>query len=288
MCLIVVKPVGFPMPKDKKLKQWFKDYPDGFGLSFQNGDHVTILKGGMVQRQMFGIIRTMTKLSPLSVKEIAVVMHFRQGTGGGVEPKNCHPFPVTNNQEHLSALSVDTDVALAHNGIIWDYASFKNKRWDLNDNAKTDTQRFIEEIVSGLGKALFNTAVQMLIADYTESKFALLTKDKVYLIGEFVEEKGYLYSNGGYKFSKPVMVYKPSYPPVSGTNFGDYPYLGELPNNACDLCQIVDDNLYYLPDDTDSITCWSCFQNVMGYKPKESDRVRSKLVQNKRRFDDDD
>ena len=307
MCLVVIKPRGSPMPKDKLLKRWFQDYPDGFGLAFQNADHVTILKGAVAQRQMFGIIRTMSKLlsaRAVSAKDIDIIMHFRQATDGSISPKNCHPFPVTNELPKLEALTVDTPCALAHNGIIFDYSTYSYGTWASPAGDKTDTQMFIEEYLAYMGPALFNPAVQSMIAKHTSSKFALLTPDRYYTIGDFIQAKGYLFSNGGFRASPVTIVtgcgysgsgynymdgydteivngvtyYKSRKPTAStlgivASTEGFPPTPVEIIGHTCDLCEQVEEHLYYLPDDYDSHVCWQCFTNVMGYKPSPTFRL---------------
>ena len=291
MCLIVVKPRGFPMPKDKLLKRWFVSHPDGFGLAFQSNDHVTILKGGLAQRQMFGIIRTMHKhLAAIGKKptDIDLILHFRQATDGSVSPKNCHPFPVTSDKPSLAALTLDCPLALAHNGVIYDYSSYSYSQWSPPAGDITDTQLFIEQYLAYFGDSLFNPAVQSLIAHHTSSKFALLTPTGYQLIGTFEQAKGYLFSNSGYKAPVTIVTSAPS-ASTSTSSWADnmvkvvkdgityyyskkhYPELDTQP--TCDLCDSVEEQLYYMPNDDDSQVCFNCYANVMGFKPTPQDRV---------------
>ena len=262
------------MPEPRLLKYWFQTHPDGFGLAFQNKDKVTILKGGMYQRQMFGIIRTMRKLTAdRDIKDFTVILHFRQATDGSVEPKNCHPFPVTNNIKHLGGLNVDTDCALAHNGIIFDYAHYVGRNYVYNHSGKTDTQQFIEDFLAYMGDALFVPAVQDLIEVYTSSKFALLTPATHYLIGDFIEEKGYLYSNGGFRVEPPVVVHYAGQAQPWRYNMGEY---GLSNYETCDLCQSWDEEMYQAP--TGDHVCFTCYQKLYGVAPNYSQMVRERKL----------
>lgn len=216
MCLIVCKPEGVAMPSLFQLDNWFSTHPDGMGLAFPDASgFMRILKGGMTTTDMRLILDSAEEyIKPCSFIDMDIVFHFRQATEGSVCAGNTHPYPITEDATALQAQNVLTDIALAHNGIIWDYSTYTNKKWVFNMTAaKTDTQSFIEEHLVGLGKTIWNKSVQELIAAYTDSKFALLSKRGITLIGDFVKDGGLMFSNGSYDLPKPSVGMVTYYPP---------------------------------------------------------------------------
>ncbi len=206
MCLIVVKSRKLQFPPVDTLATAWKNNPDGFGLAWSDGRRVHIRKGAMTLEQALELIATVPE-----PQQHDVVMHFRLATAGRIDAGNTHPFPISSSVTRLRQLNLDCNMALAHNGHIlsaidyntWDYygeyesmvavPSFKARKL-------TDTQEFIQTHLAGLPpKILTNEKVLALIREATYSKFALLTPIKTYLIGEFREDKGILYSNSGYK-----------------------------------------------------------------------------------------
>ena len=256
MCLIVVKPKGIELPEQKDLDQWFRDHPDGFGLAFAHQGKVQILKGAMTIEAMHGLIEQMkSALEPTSPKKVNLVLHFRQATHGALTPSNCHPFPLTSCQEALSALSVSTSSAVAHNGVVW----FGTELGEDLLQGKTDTQRFIEDVLFGLGGAVWNASVQELIRLCAFGKFVLLTPKKIVYIGEFLYHAGCWFSNNSFTPS----------PKVSSE------YLAELGMYAerkplCDSCQAPAE-VYWLEDE--AALCADCFRLFTGREPSKNERA---------------
>ena len=192
MCLVIGKPVGAPIPGRKKLKHYFNCHPDGFGVSFQYRRAVRTIKGAMTIKEMFKLLNTIRCLiQPKRPDDIDMLLQWRSAVTGSVSRKFCHPFPVVAEQEQLDSLDTLSELALAHNGVIWDYKfSYPKTGKDIND-----AQEFIKDFVVGLGQAVFDPSVQKLIEAYTKSKFALLSSEGLCYIGEFIEENGCFYSN---------------------------------------------------------------------------------------------
>ncbi len=110
------------------------------------------------------------------------------------------------------------DSAIAHNGIIYDYATYKDGKWNYTqDDYTTDTQKFIEQYLVDIGDAIYNEGVRKLICKYTSSKFALLNSRGVYLIGDFICDKGMYYSNYTY-LNLPATNYSLKPIPVSAAS----------------------------------------------------------------------
>lgn len=261
MCLIVAKPSGVPMPNKKNLKAWFKTHPDGFGLAYLHEGRVHIVKGAMTSRAMCRLInKVRIELKGTSLDDLDLLLHFRQATNGQIEPKNCHPFPITSKENALSSLEVETDIAVAHNGIIWDYSTYYKEEWTYPETDKTDTQEFIEDYLVGLGSNIWNPAVQKLIEAYTESKFALLSSKGITYIGQFITDGGLLYSNGGYK--PPVYLYEEDTWKDEGYEYS--------PQRICEFCEQPAPALY-CPPKCDSLVCQGCFVVLEGRQPREED-----------------
>lgn len=279
MCLIVAKPKGVCLPEYEKMEEWFVTHPDGFGLAFRYGGRVRILKGAMTVEQIFPLLAMMQAyLGKTKPRDVDIIFHFRQATNGQAIPANCHPFPLTKEESAQASLDTLTACAIAHNGMIWsptilvnnclegygDYAEgigFLSSGIQNIASNKTDTQEFIEEYMVGLGESLWNPTVQKLIEAYTNSKFALLSKRGITLIGKFIKEDGYWYSNGGYK-------------PAATSIIQLETLCGQaIDENSCDGCGAYDSSLYYGPDDTVTKVCYSCFQVFYNRRPEAEELV---------------
>jgi len=262
MCLVVGKPVGAPIPGRKKLKHYFNCHPDGFGVSFQYRGAVRTVKGAMTIKEMFKLLNTVKFLiQPKRPEDIDMLLQWRSAVTGSVSRKFCHPFPVTAEQEQLDSLDTLSELALAHNGVIWDYnklsyfggvTTYKGRE-DIND-----AQEFIKDFVVGLGQAVFNPSVQKLIEAYTKSKFALLSSEGLYYIGDFIEENGCFYSNMYHKL-----------------DFG-IEGLEEYTGYLCPLCFTMTPSLFRLsPYDDSEAVCANCYRQFTGFEPSTSLQIGS-------------
>jgi len=270
MCLIVTKPKGMPLPSRKRLRKWFNAYPDGFGMAFQYQDKVRILKGAMTISEMCQLIAQMKReLGETKIEDIDIVIQYRVAFTGSVVPKYCHPFPITASQEELDGLDVTTDIALAHNGVIWEYNQMQyNYQTDIND-----AQEFIKDFLVDMGVAVLNPSVQRLIEEYTYSKFALLTNADIVYIGEFIKDSGYYYSNGGYMAPKGLSTKAAS--TVTSWRASDYTNIpssyGTGGGIVCEFCQTPSLDAYEMPNDG-SLLCAACFVQFEGRMPAEEER----------------
>ena len=285
--------MGVRLPKKKELRSYFNYNPDGFGVSFQYNGKVRTVKGAMTVNEMFHLLDKVRKLiRPKGIEEIDMVLQWRKAVTGSICRRFCHPFPVTKDQRELDSLDILSDIALAHNGIIWDYNKEgysnynfygcgigKNYLGDIND-----AQEFIKDYVFDLGSSLFSPPVQKLIAAYTESKFALLTTKGITYIGKFEQEHGLWYSNMYHKptgniqvGNKSWLTYKPStnYNKYFEDSFVDEEEIKEISEGGikCDFCQAYVDRLYELPNDDQSLLCSGCFELTQGYKPMVENQV---------------
>jgi len=225
ICIIIAKPEGVAMPSDKVIETCWNNNYDGFGLAYLEKGMVYIIKGALDYKSALEIISQVP-----NPEEKHVVMHFRTATSGLISRGNCHPMPITDKVELLVAQRVKTKIAIAHNGVIFDFhrssygvnygsdaywdnlekfggyygTSWRNKK--TTDKLKfdpaldlSDTQQFVKEILAGMGKSMFQPKVMTLIQRYTESKFAFISKRGITLLGKFFVDKDIYYSNEEYK-----------------------------------------------------------------------------------------
>jgi len=97
MCIIIYKPQGVSIPKDRLLQSNLK-HPHGIGIAWADGERVHIKKGFAD----FGSFLKHYK----EVKKYACIVHFRYMTKGREQASNCHPFQIGKS------------LAMAHNGTI--------------------------------------------------------------------------------------------------------------------------------------------------------------------------
>lgn len=187
MCIIAIKPEGKRMFPKQEIKTMFKNNPDGAGFMFYDDEAKCVYyeKGFMTFESLW------TRLNCFNLTDTTVVLHFRIGTSGYLDKLNCHPFPVRGkNKDHGM-----TDLAVAHNGILTAYEP--PKKSDIND-----TQVFINKVLKGLKKGFEKDADKCsLIGELIgTNKLAFLNSDgELHLIGNFIKDSGYIYSNASYK-----------------------------------------------------------------------------------------
>lgn len=196
MCIILAKKKGVDIPNDDIIRNCFENNPDGAGLMYQVGDHVKIEKGYMNVEKLIKRVHTLSK--KIDLKNKSFVIHFRIGTSGKNDKKTTHPFPITNDFDELRQLSIQTPLAMVHNGVIWEYA--------YKDSILSDTQNFIKDYVSifyELNKDfLKNDRVIANLKEVCGSKLCFLdNEDNLTFIGDFIEdtETGLIFSNTTYK-----------------------------------------------------------------------------------------
>lgn len=198
MCIIAVKEKGLNMFDDKTIKQMFKRNSDGAGIMWAENGTVYFKKGFMKVEPFLDFVHARTDW-----KNIPAVLHFRIGTAGGNTPLNCHPYPV--NQKNSTEGTCD--MAMAHNGVMYKY----NPPVGSTIN---DTQVFVNTIINEMPVGfLKNKAIMKLIKnDIGTNKLAFLDKSgEITLIGDFIEENGYKFSNSSFRAITPVYAPTPTY-----------------------------------------------------------------------------
>jgi len=122
MCIIAYKPKGATLLKSV-LKTCYKNNGDGCGIAYPDDKGESMI----VQRGMFSF-KELWKMYRDIPKEKPILLHFRIGTSGEIDEKNCHPF------------LIDEKHALVHNGNI-------ESKLDNKDNSVSDTNHFVEKIL---------------------------------------------------------------------------------------------------------------------------------------------
>lgn len=192
MCIIVHKPKGRTVDK-ATLERCFKANPDGAGYMFIEDGRVWGNKGFMnIDELLESLEESGLMRGNGLVKDRAITLHFRRATHGGVNRGNCHPFPVTDKVSLLKTRYWEADIGIVHNGII----SIECRK------GMSDSQEFVANVLAtpAVSENLDDGGVQMAIALATKgSRLFILRADGTYIrTGDWVEEKGILYSNLSY------------------------------------------------------------------------------------------
>lgn len=192
MCIICAKPSRVQLPDDDIISRMFYRNPDGAGIMYTTNGVVKIVKGLMTLESVFNALDAIKR--EIDVEEEAMVLHFRIGTAGGNIPANTHPYPITDSLAQLQALSVVTNIGVAHNGII----DITPRQKDINDTMEYIMSQ-LAPLKRGCPKFYQNKHLMAMIKNAISSKMAFLTADKqIYTVGDFHRDGELLYSNDGY------------------------------------------------------------------------------------------
>jgi hypothetical protein len=179
MCVICVKPKGKAFPTTEKLLKMYSTNDDGAGFMFMRDNKVKIQKGFMSYKSF----RKALRRADLTDDDV-VVMHFRIATAGSISPSNTHPFPISSEVKELQSRNIETDLGIAHNGIL---SCGGDKKEDLSD-----TQTFIRDVLSS--DAIRNSLYEGPTADLIEmaigsSKMVVLNSDgELAFMGEWKKD----------------------------------------------------------------------------------------------------
>jgi len=215
MCVIAVSPVGVNAPTEQNLKDMFNHNDDGAGISYVLNNAVYTFKGLMTWtdfEKTYALIEKKLHTAGKTLKDIPIMYHFRIGTHGPNSEQLTHPFPISNQFKHLSALEYKSDIVMAHNGII--NSVTPRAGW-------SDTQQYISDIVMPLIKSdrqfYKNKHLQELMRNTNNgSRFAFLNNDGEFsYIGEWKESdkpelKGIQYSNLNHEYNYTYGAYYPT------------------------------------------------------------------------------
>lgn len=244
MCIILVKPNGVKLPNKQVLETCFKNNPDGAGFMYAGKGQVHISKGYMDFASFDNALTT--TLKKIDELKTPMVLHFRITTQGGVNQACTHPFPLSKNMTDLRQLEFDTNIGIAHNGIIdltsegyYGYGSYNAKKIDYSD-----TMKFITDYLSLIIKSpkyYKDKDTLELIEKLVGSKLAILDGNgHCELIGQFTKDNGIYYSNESYKprvyktattkYKKPKNQTSSSYTIFDEIENDDYSWGGYNPN----------------------------------------------------------
>lgn len=193
MCIIAIKPKGKEMFPESTIRTMFANNPDGSGYMYTYDEHLVIHKGFMTVDDLLKDLDRNGQIIDSYNKTI--VFHFRIGTSGFNDRLNCHPYPI---YEKNATTIWDAEIGVAHNGILKDYEPSKNS--DIND-----TQVFIKEVLRGLKKGFqYDKDKMFLISELIGSNKLAFLDENGYLglVGNFITDNGYIYSNSSYKTLK--------------------------------------------------------------------------------------
>lgn len=197
MCIIIAKKKEDRLPTKEELKNCFTINRDGAGFMYVDDGYVHIDKGYMTYDAFEKRFDALCKKYN-DFKNKSLVIHCRIGTSSGNIPENTHPYPITSKEEYLHALKVKCSLGMAHNGIIPGYTP----TWA--NPTTNDTQEFVMKFVYELRKRwndfYKNEKMLSALGRITNSRLAFLdTDDNVYLVGDWVTEKGLKFSNSTFR-----------------------------------------------------------------------------------------
>ena len=241
MCIIVYK----QLPSTDTLRACWDNNPDGAGIMWAAGDHVSIRKGFMTWPDFLEALDEVT--SAIDVEDTPMALHFRIATHGAVVPGCCHPFA------KMRAIKIEASVGFMHNGTLSGLQT---------DDATSDSMAFAKSVLVPL-KAMSDDflgdkrALRIIEGSTQGSRFLLMSKTgTVRLFGNWVEDHGILYSNGNFK---PRFAYEP-------TLFGNSAYdawaaFGDIDDDLacygmfepCKDCPMILECAEYLPVCTDEV-----------------------------------
>jgi len=210
MCIIAIKKAGAEMFPETTIRTMFTNNPDGAGIMYYDYllQKVIYHKGFMKVEQLFDFIKDR------DWNNIPVVLHFRIGTSGHKTKLCTHPFPVYDKNKVFGT----TDLAVCHNGVLSNYYPGAN-------SAINDSLNFTQKVLSRLDPSFIrDTDKLMLIEELIgTSKLAFIDSTGcITLLGNFIEDGDYVYSNSSYKPREyPKYSYTPRKGYYSSNLFGD-------------------------------------------------------------------
>ena len=213
MCIIIAKNKIGRIPTESELRHSFEYNGDGAGFMYVDNGKVVIDKGYMNIDSFIKHYKSLLKKYN-DFKNKSLVIHCRIGTSGKTDKGNTHPYPITDDVKALKSRHLfHENIGIAHNGIIHGYGTATG----LND-----TQEYISKYLYPLyyhyRDFYKNQDMLYQMEQATSSKFAILDKtDELYLVGNFIEDKGLWFSNSTYK--------------DYGYNYGRYGYYDDYYDN---------------------------------------------------------
>ena len=228
MCVAIYKPAGVKAPDMETLKSCWDANPDGAGLAWRTPSAkypVHIEKGFMTWDEF----KRYWTSAGIDEYDGDLFIHFRITTHGGTSEGNTHPFPISNNDKILKSLSMSSEFAMMHNGVLP----------IAPDNKLISDTMMLSKLIArgGFEKKILDTL--NLIEDLVGSnKIAVMTADDVHLVGTWQDVDGVKFSNLNWQWR------------VSASTFGDK-YIGYYTKPTDKHVSTVKET--EIIDDTDSL-----------------------------------
>jgi hypothetical protein len=195
MCIIVYHPKGSKLPSKETLERCWDKNDDGAGFMIHREGGLRVRKGFMSFEDFWCAFRS-EKLKG----EDEFAIHFRWATSGGVSKENCHPFPITEDENFMRRLKFKPkeglNLALMHNGVL-----------GKGEGNLSDTMVFVRDILAPVSYYLRAVEVLDLIENLMDTGKLMFYIDGVFhATGGWVEDKetGCWYSNSGFKEPKVI------------------------------------------------------------------------------------
>jgi hypothetical protein len=245
MCVIVVKKAGIPIPGDDILNECFSANKDGAGISYLQDDKIIVHKGLMdyaaFKTKLDNILSTIDSITT------PMLFHFRIGTHGSKNaPEHTHPFPLVDDYAKMIDLDYTCDTAIAHNGIAYfgKLVGYGGRSYTEKVVGPSDSMELIAKVFYPLSelnpKYLTSEGIQNILKSILNTnKIVFFSKDGFITFGDFIEDKGILYSNSSYR---PIIETKTPTSKIYDYNKKSYQY-----DNYKDYENYLDDDI---PDDT--------------------------------------
>jgi ribosomal protein S27AE len=201
MCVAIFKPAGIKSPSIETLKSCWDANPDGAGMAWRTSSDkypIHIEKGFMKWDEFKSFWQT----AGVADYDGDLFIHFRITTHGGTSDGNTHPFPISNNDKILKSLSMSSEFALMHNGIL-----------PISpDNASISDTMMLSKLIARGG---FHTKIKDTLALIEElvgaNKIAVMTASDVHLIGNWKDVDGVKFSNLNWQWKTSAYAYDNKY-----------------------------------------------------------------------------
>ena len=189
MCVICVSGRGVPQPSKRAITNMFTSNNHGAGYMYAKDGFIYVHKGFDSLADYLEAIQD----EKFSVDDV-VVYHFRIATQAR-RFEMTQPFPLTDDEEQLTAWDAVSKIGVAHNGIIY--------RTSNGNPLLSDTALYIRDYLSQRIRTERNITKKLLDtieAETTGSKIAILAgSGNYYLTGQWIYDRGLLYSNDSYQ-----------------------------------------------------------------------------------------
>ena len=188
MCVICVSGYGVPQPSKRAITNMFTYNHHGAGYMFARDGKVTIHKGYDSLADYLSDIE-----AEQFTEDDVVIYHFRIATQAR-RHEMTQPFPLTDEEEELTAWDSVASFGVAHNGIIYKTSN--------GNPLLSDTALYIKDYLAPRIKTELEipSLLDTIESETTGSKIAILAgSGNYYLTGKWIYDRGLLYSNDSYQ-----------------------------------------------------------------------------------------